>query len=369
MFARANRIVLWIASITAICGFVALSLQRLPSRHPAEPAEIVLLEHAERLVNGEALYRAPQSSFAIPVMPGMPWVVSVLVALFGPGLWQARLITLLASLAVAGLALVIVRAETRSGLLGTVSAGLLLAGFAAFTLREGPASPEPLALALGFGALCVLRFTSGHVGVVLAALLVAASFFVHPLGVGFLAAALAYLVLHHPKHALVFASTAAVLCGGGYVLLSNRLGAWFNFNAWDAPLAMLRFRPLQLLHALGDELLGRLGVLTFSAVLAFALPTRPWRGPTGLWMWGAIAVVACALLGTQSARISARDLLPALVALAIVGPISAQRVTQHLAAWPGSSRLGGQAVVMAALVLQFVMLLAGATAAILPPPV
>ncbi|MEO5616197.1 MAG: hypothetical protein ABIS67_00350, partial [Candidatus Eisenbacteria bacterium] len=83
----------------------------------------------------------------------------------------------------------------------------------------------------------------------------------------------------------------------------------------------------------------------------------------------AIAVVAGALLATQNARISARDLLPALVALAIVGPISAQRVTQHLAAWPGSSRLGGQAVVMAALVLQFVMLLAGATAAVLPPPV
>jgi len=369
MFARTVRILLWVSSVAAIAGFIALSVARMPSSYPASSAESVMLEQAERIAEGRALYPGPEAARAVPTMPGMPWLLSVFVTLFGAGLWEARLVTLLAALAMAAFAFVIVRAETSSGLLGTASAGLLLAGFAAFTLREGQASPEPLALALGFGALGALRFTHGLWGVVAAAALVAASFFVHPLGLGFVAAALAYLALHHSKHALVFVSAAAVLCGGGYVALSQGLGPWFNFNAWDGPVALLRFRPLHLLHALGDGLLGRLGVLTISAVLAFALPTRPWRGPTGLWMWGAFAGVAFALLATQNVRLSARELVPALVALAIVGPISAQRVTQHLAAWPGSSRLGGQSVVMVALALQFVILLAGATAAVLPPAV
>jgi hypothetical protein len=35
-----------------------------------------------------------------------------------------------------------------------------------------------------------------------------------------------------------------------------------------------------------------------------------------------------------------------------------QRVTQHLSNWPGGSRMGGQAVVLAALALQFVTLFA-----------
>jgi len=40
-------------------------------------------------------------------------------------------------------------------------------------------------------------------------------------------------------------------------------------------------------------------------------------------------------------------------------------VTRHLAAWPGSSRMGGQTVVLAALALQFLMLLSSASPALL----
>lgn len=368
MIARTTRILLWIASSLAIGGFVVLAAMKLGASHPASPAETILLEHAQRLLRGERLYQPPASAFDVPVMPGLPLVASWFMYLFGEGLWAARLVTLLAVLGVAALVLTVVRRETRSGTLGMVSAGLLLAGLSIFTLRQGQASPAPLALALGVGGLAALRFDPGARGVVIAGVLLSAGFFVHPLTLALVAAAALSLFADHRRQCLLFLAVVAVLCGGAYPLLSDRLGVWFNFNAWDAPVAALRFRPLMLLHAIGDELLGRLGVLTISALLAFALPVRPWRGPTGVWMWSAIAVVVLALGATQNLRISPESLIPALVALAIVGPISAQRVTQHLAAWPGSSRLGGQSVVLVALVLQFVMLLAGASAALLPPP-
>ena len=366
MITRTARILLWIASIAAIGGFLVLATLRLRSTHPAGAAELAVLDHAQRILRGEVLYGPPTHSFEIPLLPGMPLVVSWLVALFGAGLWVPRLVTLASAFTVAALALVVVRAETRSGILGTVSAGLLLAGISVVTLREGSATPEPLALALGLAGLTMLRFLSGISGVLGAAVLLSAASFVHPLAAAFFVAA-AMSLAEHRRHLLVFLATSAVLCGGGYVLLSARLGPWFNFNAWDAPLAALRFRPIVLLHAVGDEILGRLGVLTISALLAFALPVRPWRGPAGLWTWCAATLVTLALLSTQSVRVSPQDLAPALVALAILGPISAQRVTQHLAAWPGSNRFGGQGVVLVALMLQFVMLLAGASAVLLPP--
>jgi len=345
-----------------------LAARLLRTTHPAGAAELAILDHAHRVLRGEQLYFAPTRQFAVPLMPGMPLLVAWLVGLFGDGIWVPRLVTLLAAMVVAAIASLVVRAETRSGILGMVSAGILLAGISVFALREGSATPEPLALALGLAGLAALRFLPGVAGPVWAAVLLSAGFFVHPLAAAFIVAA-SLSLLEHRKHCLIFLVCSAVLCGGGYVLLSAKLGPWFNFNAWDAPLADLRFRPVILLQAIGDEILGRFGVLTISALLTFALPMRPWRGPTGLWMWSAAAIVVVALLSTQSLRVSPQDLSPALVALAIIGPISAQRVTQHLAAWPGSSRLGGQGVVLVALTLQFVMLLAGATAVLLPPAI
>jgi len=70
-----------------------------------------------------------------------------------------------------------------------------------------------------------------------------------------------------------------------------------------------------------------------------------------------IGALAAGLLSTQSTAFGPHALIPSVVALSLVGPISIQRVTRHLSAWPGSSRLGGQGVVLAALALQFIVFL------------
>ncbi|HUK63679.1 MAG TPA: hypothetical protein VLV15_10100, partial [Dongiaceae bacterium] len=49
-------------------------------------------------------------------------------------------------------------------------------------------------------------------------------------------------------------------------------------------------------------------------------------------------------------------MIPTVAVLAVVGPISAHRLTQHLAAWPGSTRLGGQGVLLTSMALQYFML-------------
>jgi len=100
-------------------------------------------------------------------------------------------------------------------------------------------------------------------------------------------------------------------------------------------------------------------VLTLVTVLTFALPVRPWRGAGGAWTWMALAGLGASMTMSQSTSWP-QALLPSLAALAVVGPVSLQRVTRHLSAWPGADRLGGQGVVLAGLALQLVALLAAA---------
>jgi hypothetical protein len=211
-----------------------------------------------------------------------------------------------------------------------------------------------LLVLLGFFAL---RLTNGVVGVLLSALLFAGAFFTDLAATWFVAAAVLALVLDERKRLFAFTLTTAVLIGGGYVALSQMLGPWFNFNAWDHPLTALRFSAIRPLHFVGDHLLGKLGVLSLAALLSFAMPTQPWRGKGGLWMCMGIAALVSGLLCTQSTAFGPQSLIASVVVLALVGPISMQRVTRHLAAWPGSSRLGGQGVVLAALTLQFIVFL------------
>jgi hypothetical protein len=367
MFTRTIRSLVWCASGFACLAFIVLASTRFPAERLVTPDDGVILDHAVRFASGTAAYVAPTTAQAISPMPGFPWVVSFLVAALGPQLWVPRVASLLFSLIAAVLAMFIVRAETKSWTVGAASGGILLLGLTVLTGHPEAARPEPLALALGLAGLLVLRHVPGYVGAIGSALILSAAFFVHPLALWVIGAAIAYLVAEQPKLCLVFVLAVAVGCGGGYVTLSNSLGEWFNFSAFDGPLSALRFRPSRVLHYIGDVLLGRLGVLTLSTVMAFALPTRPWRGPTGLWTWVAFAAMASGLVATQSLRVSPADMIPVMTALALIGPISVQRVTQHLSAWPGSSRLGGRGVVLTALVLQFVMLFAGVSAALLSP--
>ena len=70
-----------------------------------------------------------------------------------------------------------------------------------------------------------------------------------------------------------------------------------------------------------------------------------------------IAAVLAGLAATQSADWGPHALLPGIVALAMLGPKSMQRVTGHLSAWSGSTRLAGRGVVLAALTLQMLVFL------------
>jgi hypothetical protein len=273
------------------------------------------------------------------------------------------LLALLAALAVAGLVLFVVRLETDSWTLAVAGAGFALLGHGLLAEPLGVGRPDmPMMLLALLGFLC-LRLTNGALGALGSAVLLSAAFFVDERAAWFVGAAVVACALADWRRSITLTFALAAGLGGGYVGLSQALGPWFNYHAWDAPLRALRFAPGGMLHYVGDHLLGRLAVPTLAAVMSFAMPTAPWRGKGGLWMCFGIAAVLSGLAATQSADWAPYALIPGILALAMLGPMSMQRVTGHLSAWPGSTRLAGRGVVLAALALQMIVFLTCVTPA------
>lgn len=349
---RAVRAFLFLVSTAAVVAFLFVGVRLVMRPDVIDPTEGAVLEHAERFANGETTYLESSDLHDRALMPGFPLVVSVLLRMFGAGLWEPRFLALLAMLLLTGLVMVIVRLETSDWTLTVASAGSVLMGYGLLAEPPGMARPETLMLLLALLGFFALRITNGIWGALLAALLFAAAFYTGVQAAWWIAAALFALAFDERRRLVAFTLMIAATVGGGYLALSNALGPWFNFNAWDGPIQTMHFRPAGPLHYIGDHLLGKLGVPTLAAVLSFALPTPPWRGKGGLWMCMGIATLGAGLMSTQMET----SLLPTVIALGMLGAISMQRVTRHLSAYPGSTRIGGQSVVLAALALQFLVL-------------
>lgn len=369
MFLRSIRYTLWAMSIAAVIAFAWTAATRA-FQLPLDQQEQRDLDAATRIASSQPLYAAPSADAAVATdaadtdMPGLPAIASVLVRLFGSGPWAVRVPGMLAVVAVTLLATWMVRVETDSDTLAMAVAGVFLGGMLLEPDLVGRCSPQLVMLTLVLGGFALLRMLRGFGGPVLGAAVLAGAAFVHAFALWWIAAALAHLLTDDRRRALVFVLALGVFGGGGYVLLSQHLGPGFGAAA-TAVLPGIGFHPARALRLVGDQLLGRYGTLTLVVVMSVALPVRPWNGAGGIWMWMALAAVTCAVLATQTATPEAVALLPSVLALAIVGPVAMQRVARHLSAWPGSTRLAGQGVVLAALALQFTALLSRLPSALL----
>ncbi|MGH7534241.1 MAG: hypothetical protein ACREMG_01510, partial [Gemmatimonadales bacterium] len=301
MLARCFRLAAWLASGLALVGFSLLCARGLFAPQPYDATERGLLELALRLVAHGPLYAAPSTVGAPGLLPGFPLVAAVLVDALGPNLLWLRLISLLSIAALAVLVMAVVQEETENRTLAVASGSIMLAGYALLAGNPAGARPEPLMLLLSLGGGLALRSMPGAAGGLIAALMLSVACFTHVQAAWFVAAAFIYLTREDRGRLVPFTLGLAVFLAGSFVLLSHFLGPWFNYYAWDLPIHSVRFDGPGLLGFIGGQLLGTLGVLTVMTVLSFALPTRPWRGPGGLWPCIGLAAVAASLLATQSA--------------------------------------------------------------------
>jgi hypothetical protein len=340
-------------SALAITAFGVLAMRDFDSETVAHPIESATLDHAARLLDGMPLYS--ESSSAEPaIMPGLPAASSFFMRQLGTHLWVARGVSLVALLLLACVVGSIVGSECGSLTYALASGSFALLGIGLLGMLPGLARPDAFMLLLVVMGFMALRFTEGLTGAILGGVLLSAGFFVQQQAAWFAAAAYVSLAIESRQRQVAYAITLGVLLGGGYAILSYVLGPWFNFAAWDEPLRALRLSAGSELRFVMGSLLGTLGIFTVTVIFSFALHARPWYGKGGIWLIMGVAAVLAGVTSTTSTQ----ALLPTLVGLSVLGTVSLQKVTRHLAAWSGSERYGGECVVLTALALQFFVLCA-----------
>lgn len=355
MFTTAIRVLLWVGAAAATIVVSVMFVSNTAAPGPINDLEPVIHEQAARIESGRAPFvePAPGSPGTLPALGALSGLTAVL---FGDSPIIPRVLTLVALLGAAALLCVIVRRETENWTYGVASGGLLLAGYALLGDALAGARPEPFMLLMLLAAGEAMRRGSGVMSSVGAGALLSLAAFTHWAALVCAVLIVARVAIDDPRRSLSCAATLAVLFGGGHVALSLLGGPWFNFAAWDAAILNSGFEPLRMLRHVGQVMLGPLGVLTLMVVMSFALPIRPWQGPMGIWGCIGGGLLAIALFSTQTQVDEAGAVVLSVAALALAGPLSLQRVTQHLAAWPGSTRVAGQSIVLSALALQFVAL-------------
>ncbi len=115
---------------------------------------------------------------------------------------------------------------------------------------------------------------SGALSAVVAGLLLSLAFFTKQNSICFGLIALWHEFFSDRKRLFPFAATYVVGTAGGFFVLSRWLGPWFSFYVYDVPLHWVHFSRTRVIDFFGHRLFG-LGVLTFSSLLACALPESP----------------------------------------------------------------------------------------------
>lgn len=355
---KALRVSLFTLSVLAVIGITYVGVLLVMHPQPVDPSEVAVFEQSDRMMAGANGYTEPTPTSDTALMPGFPFLVSLIGEFLEPDLWEARALALGSLLALSLLVFWMVRLETQSWTFSICAMAFVVLGHALLAERPGVARPDTFMMLMVMSGFIVLRLTNGFWGALIGGLIVSSAFFVDISAIWFVGAATASMMLDESRRRPVtFLVTSLVVIAGGYLALSQVLGPWFNYQVIDGPARALRLDGVTPLYYLGNHLLGKLALPTVAVLMSFAMPTPPWRGKGGLWTSMAIAAVLSGLLATQSTRYGGHLLLPGIVAMSLLAPISMQRITGHLSAWPGSTRLAGRGVVLTALALQFVVFL------------
>lgn len=356
MTARLTRIALWSLSIGSVLIFAYVGARRLFYPLELDCIEGVILDHIVRLTQGKPMYVEPTLHF-IPLayMPFYMTVSSWLVAIVGPAFWAPRLVSFLATWSVAALIAAAVRRETGARAIALAGAAIYLLGFGFTGSCYDVARPDSLMLVLVLAGLSALRFSSGTLGALASGLLMTLAFFTKQHAIVFAFTSAAHLALNDRRRLLPFALAIVVGCGGGYLLLTKTLGPWFAFYTWDVPSHWSQFSGIRVLHYVGDALVGTLGVLFIPTLLSLGLPSKPWRGPSGLWVWTGIGAIGTGLLATLDPAAYRHTLMPTMMAFSILGPLSLHRLALEATAYRANSR-AAMTIVFSVLSLQFLPL-------------
>lgn len=238
-----------------------------------------VLHQAARLQGGEAIYPPPSEAF-VPFLytPGYPAVVAGLGALFGVNFVVARLVSIVACVAIGWGIWRAIGREGKPRAHQVAGIGMFCAGYV-FTFRWlDLARPDALYMALTVWGLVLLRESWGdHRKAVLAGALIALGFWTKQTAATFIIASGVGALLVAPRQLWSYVLTIAVIDGGGVLVGNAMTDGWLWHYIYE----------LHQNHAFNDERFEKKTWGMFLHAAPFALLTvlfalahfaSPWMG-------------------------------------------------------------------------------------------
>lgn len=203
---------------------------------PLEWMEGHTIDIMQRILDGKPVYVEPSLEYVPYLYTPYYFYVSAFVSLFtGVDFLAARLVSLLATLGMAGILYAWIRREGGSRIIGLITAGLFLATYHISGRWFDVARVDSFYLFLMLAGLYVYYFARHRFDHFLAALLFAAAFFTKQLALlALLPSFLAALCINR-KRALQCGLTTLLLIAGGCTYLQISSGGWFSFYTYDIP--------------------------------------------------------------------------------------------------------------------------------------
>lgn len=341
-------------AVIAWLGAVAL---RLTYPYELEWMEGAMIDHVARILQGLPLYTAPGIDFIPVIYAPMYFYLTALVSLVtGPGFLAARIVAVAGTVALFAGVWILVRRETGNHLWGTTAAGLLAAGYQMTGFWYDLARVDTLFLAFMVWAVYVVRHHRGGAAGTVCGILMALAFLTKQTAAVMALPILLYLALFDRKTMVWTAGTAGVLGGGAVLLLDRLYNGWFSYWAFTLPGRHPTYQSVYLAFWTND-LLPAVPVVIILVAGYFGRQFRSGFTPSGfLWLLVSIGFVGASLMARLHSGGWINGLIPALVALAMVGCLGADAAVRFLLHRHNSLARAGVWMVVAALSLQFALL-------------
>jgi len=325
--ARVLRVIAHALAAAFILLYIVLALWRMPYPFELEWQEGSMVDHVQRVLDGQPLYTEPSVEWVPAIYPPLYYYVSAGAALIlGIGFLPLRLISFLASLGCMAVLYAFVRREAKDRWASLFAAGLFGAIYRLTGAWLDVARVDSLFLLFLLLALWFLRFYRTRAGWMLAAVFTAAAVLTKQTAALAALFLVFYAVRLRKSGGWFFIAPLIILVAAPILLMDYASGGWFTFYLWQVPAGHALIG-----HAFAEFwLLDILRPLTVAVVLGVAyLGLRQRDGARDEW-WFYVLAGAGFVIASWVPRVKdgnyANDLLPAYAFIVLLFGLAVPRL-------------------------------------------
>ena len=228
---------------TAVLIFLTAAVPRLIYPFEITWGEGSMYVQIQRIVLGKQLYVTPSTHYVAWLYePFFYFLNSLVVRIVGLSFVHIRIVSVLATIAIASMIFRVVYTETKKFSSGLFGIGLFVAAYGRTGSCLFVSRIDPLFVALLLFSFILVFNSNSKFSIVFAAIVFAISYFTKQTTLVFFPIMLIYLwVINRKNEAVVFSIVSVVSIIVGMILLESSSHGWFSFYTLDIPSAKAHF--------------------------------------------------------------------------------------------------------------------------------